>query len=100
MTAIINDRIDVRISKEQKELVKYASSLSGFKNLSEFIVFCISKEAKEIIRDNNNILKSLEDKRVFADAILNYAEPNSSLTKAHSKYEKFIKEQNENRNTK
>ena len=97
MGAIINDRIDVRISREQKELVKYASSLSGFKNLSEFIVFCISKEARQIIKDNNEILKSFEDKKIFANAILNYAEPNSNLTKAHNKYKKFVNEQNENR---
>lgn len=57
MSTTVNDRIDVRISKEQKELVKYASTFNGFKNLSEFVVFCISKEAKQIIKENNNILK-------------------------------------------
>lgn len=61
MSTTVNDRIDVRISKEQKELVKYASTLCGLKNLSEFVVFCISKEAKQIIKENNNILKSLVD---------------------------------------
>ena len=49
MATFINDRIDVRISKEQKELVKYASDLSGFKSLTEFIVFCINKEANKVI---------------------------------------------------
>ncbi|WP_407517571.1 type II toxin-antitoxin system TacA family antitoxin [Elizabethkingia anophelis] len=99
MGAIINDRIDVRISKEQKELVKYASSLSGFKSLSEFIVFCISKESKIIIKENNEILKSLEDKKVFVDAIINPAEPNSKLKQAHKNYVNFLNEPNENRNT-
>ena len=53
MATLINDRIDVRISREQKELVKYASELRGFKSLSEFIVFCINKESSIIIKDNN-----------------------------------------------
>ncbi|MBE8714102.1 type II toxin-antitoxin system TacA family antitoxin [Sphingobacterium hungaricum] len=95
-----NDRIDVRISKEQKELVKYASSLSGFKNLSEFIVFCINKESKKIIKENNEILKSLEDKKIFVNAILNPAEPNEKLKEAHKKFNDFIDEQNENRSSK
>ena len=56
MTKVINDRIDVRISKEQKEFVKYASEIRGFKNLSEFIIFCVNKEANEIILENNLIL--------------------------------------------
>lgn len=90
MNATINDRIDIRISKEQKELIKYASSLSGFKNLSEFIVHCIYKEAKSIIKENNEFLKSLEDKRIFVNAIINPAEPNVKLKQAHEKYVKFL----------
>ena len=46
MATSINDRIDVRISREQKELIKYASELSGFKNLSEFIIFCVKATSK------------------------------------------------------
>ncbi|MBB6004794.1 DUF1778 domain-containing protein [Arcicella rosea] len=92
MGTIINDRIDVRISKEQKEFVKYASEISGFKNLSEFIIYCINKQANEIILENNLILKSLEDKRVFVDAILNPPQPNSKLKRAQLNYKKFIEQ--------
>lgn len=90
MANVINDRIDVRISKEQKEFVKYASEIRGFKNLTEFIIFCVNKEANEIILNNNLILKSLEDKRIFVDALLNPATPNEKLKRAQSNYLKFI----------
>lgn len=86
----INDRIDVRISKEQKELIKSASELSGFKSLTEFIVYTISKEAKRIIEENTMILKSLEDKKIFVETILNPPTPNDKLRKAHLNYQKFI----------
>ncbi len=89
MGTFINDRIDVRISKEQKEFVKYASEISGFKNLSEFVIYCINKQANEIILENNLILKSIEDKRVFVDAILNPPKPNDKLKKAQLNYKKF-----------
>jgi len=44
MATVVNDRIDVRISKEQKELIKFACDLSGFKNLTEFVVFASAKK--------------------------------------------------------
>lgn len=90
MGTLINDRIDVRISKEQKELIKYASDLSGFKSLSEFIIFCVSKEANEIIVEHNQVLKSIEDKKVFLTAILNPPAPNAELKKAQLNYLKFV----------
>lgn len=89
MATSVNDRIDVRISKEQKELVKYASELRGFKSLSEFVVFCINKESSAIIQDHNTILKTIEDKKLFLDAILNPPKPNAKLKKAQLNYQKF-----------
>ena len=91
MATLVSDRIDVRISKEQKELIKYACGLSGFKSLSEFIIFSINKEANEIIVEHNQILKSIEDKRVFMAAILNPPPPNTMLKQAHSNYQQFLK---------
>jgi uncharacterized protein (DUF1778 family) len=101
MAVTVNDRIDVRISKEQKELIKYASELSGFKSLSEFIVFHIQAQANKIIKNNNTILNTIEDKKIFLEALLNPAEPNVALKKARLNYQKF-KDLNgtENRTTK
>lgn len=90
MSTLINDRIDVRISREQKELIKFACDLSGFKSLSEFIVFCVNKEANQIIIENNMVLKSIEDKKVFLNAILNPPAPNAKLKAAQVNYKKFI----------
>jgi len=91
MATIINDRIDVRISKEQKELIKYASELSGFKSLSEFVVFHIQAQANKIIKDSSTVLNTIEDKKIFLEAILNPAEPNDALKKARLNYLKFKK---------
>ena len=82
MATLVKDRIDIRISKQQKELFKYASELRGFKSLSEFVVFCINNEANKIISDNNDMLNSLEDKKIFVNALLNPPVPNDKLKKA------------------
>lgn len=97
MSTILKERIDVRISKEQKEFVKYASELRGFKNLSEFVVYCINSEANNIVKDNNLIVKTLEDKKIFINTILNPPTPNEALKKAQLNYKKF-KGENEPRN--
>lgn len=89
MATIVNDRIDVRISKEQKELFKYASELSGFKSLTEFVVFCIKSEANKIINDNNTMLKSIADKKIFVNALLNPPVPNDKLKEAQTTFKNF-----------
>lgn len=96
MSTIINDRIDVRISREQKELVKYASALRGFKNLSEFIVFCINNEANKIIQENEIVIRTYEGKKIFMDALLNPPPANDKLKRAQMNHAKFIKK-NESR---
>jgi uncharacterized protein (DUF1778 family) len=89
MTAIINDRIDVRISREQKELIKLASEILGFKSLSEFVIYCVRTQANKVILDNNTILKTMEDKKIFVDALLNPPAPNDNLKKAQLNYLKM-----------
>jgi uncharacterized protein (DUF1778 family) len=90
MATLINDRIDVRISREQKELIKYASALRGFKNVSEFIVTFVTNEANKIVSENNNILSTLEDKKIFIEAILNPPMANDKLKNAQLKHSKLI----------
>lgn len=90
MATTASDRIDVRVSKEQKDIIKYACELSGFKSLTEFVVFCINKEANKIIIENNQILKSIEDKKIFINTILSPPKPNAKLRKAQSNYTKFL----------
>jgi uncharacterized protein (DUF1778 family) len=89
MALPVKDRIDVRISKEQKDFVKYASELRGFKNLSEFVIHCINTEATKIVMENDLVVKTMEDKRIFLNTILNPPAPNNQLRKAQLRYQKF-----------
>lgn len=101
MAAVSNDRIDIRINSSQKELIKYAAEIKGFKSVSEFVVYCVNTEATKIISENSKVLNTLEDKKIFLDAILNPSKPNSELKNAQLNYKKFM-EANEfnNRETK
>jgi uncharacterized protein (DUF1778 family) len=99
MAVISNDRIDIRINSSQKELIKYAAELKGFKSVSEFVVYCANTEATKIITENSKILNTIEDKKIFLNKILNPPKANSELKKAQLKYKKFI-EANEFKNRK
>ena len=90
MSAVINDRIDIRISKENKDLIKYAAELSGFKSVSEFIVSLAKNEAKRIIEEENRLLKSIDDKVHFVETLLNPPAPNKGLKSALEKYEDLL----------
>ena len=90
MASLSNDRIDIRINSSQKELIKYASELRGFKSVSEFVVYCINTEAAKIISENSKVLNTIEDKKIFLQAILNPPKPNAELKKAQANYKKFI----------
>lgn len=90
MASLSNDRIDIRINSSQKELIKYASELRGFKSVSEFVVYCINTEAAKIISENSKVLNTIKDKKIFLEAILNPPKPNAELKKAQANYKKFI----------
>lgn len=92
MATQVNDRIDVRISTEQKELFRRASAIGGFKNLTEFVVYCVNKESKSLLIEESQILKNEEDKRIFFNALLNPPSPNARLKQARLTYLKIKSE--------
>ncbi len=63
-------RIDVRISKEEKDLYENAKDLSGARSLSEFVRHVLHKEAKAIIEERKRILASERDKEIFFSALM------------------------------
>lgn len=90
MATLATDRIDIRISKENKELIKYAAEISGFKTVSEFIVSLAKNEAKRIIEEETKLLKSMEDKVLFVETLLNAPAPNKALKSALDSYNDLL----------
>lgn len=86
MATRINDRIDVRISKENKELIKHAAEISGFKSISDFIVYMTINEAQRMMEDEAQIVKSIEDKILIVETLLNPPAPNQELKSALDQY--------------
>jgi len=89
MKATSNARFDARLSKEQKEYLEYAASLSGFKSLSEFVLYAAQQKANQIIEQNQIVLKTRRDQEIFLKAITDDQSPNDKLKDTYEGYKKF-----------
>jgi len=83
-------RFDARLSKEQKLFFEKAATLGGFRSLTDFVILTVQEKAKEIIQENEQILASEKDSRIFFDAITNSKKPSKSLKNALKAYNEFV----------
>ena len=85
-------RFDTRLPLEQKQFFERAAILGGYRNLTDFVLAAVQKQAKEIIEEREQILASEKDKEVFFDALINPPKPNKDLLSAKDEYDKLISE--------
>jgi uncharacterized protein (DUF1778 family) len=81
------ERLEARISAEQKELFQRAANIQGRK-LTEFIIDSAREKAECIVRDQELIYLSARDRKVFIDALLAVSSPNERLRTAADRYRK------------
>lgn len=84
------DRIEIRTSKGERKQFEEAAYLSGM-NLSEFLRRTALDKSYEIIRKNNSIILSNEDRDAFLNALENPPEPNKKLKQAIKHHNRLIK---------
>lgn len=81
-----DERIELRVSSTDKQIFKRAQKLSGDKSFSSFIVRIVKKKAEEIVAENDKIIITEKDRKVFFDAVFSNSEPNQSLISAAKRY--------------
>ena len=87
----VKTRFDARLTVEQKTKFEKASKLAGFKNLSEFVITTVNKEAEDIIEKNERIIVSKRDSEIFFNALMNPKEPNQNLKDAYEEFKFLLK---------
>lgn len=95
MNAVVSkkgeNRVEFRVSNEDKELFEYAKQIKGFKTFSEFARYVITKEAKAIVKEENKILVSKRDKELFFNVLMGEEHrPNESLLAAIKFHDELI----------
>lgn len=84
------ERIELRVSSEDKKIFKRAQKLSGDKSFSSFIVRVVKKQAEEIVANNDRILATERDRQVFFDAVFKDSKPHPNLIEAAKRYQSKI----------
>ena len=86
-----SERIEFRVSKEEKKLFEYARSLKGFTSFSDFARRAIRKEAMAILEAEKSILISKRDKEIFFNALMGTEEkPNDALISAIKFHDEIV----------
>lgn len=73
-----NDRLDLRLTREQKSEIERAASISG-RSVTDFSVSVLVSEAAEVIRQERDLAMSLEAWEAFNQAIERPAQPVAGL---------------------
>jgi uncharacterized protein (DUF1778 family) len=79
------ERLEARITPEQKELLQQAAALEGT-SLTDFVVRSAQRAAEQSIRDHAALLLSARESQAFVEALLNPPAPNAALRAAADHY--------------
>ncbi len=80
-TAARTERLDARVSREEKEMIETAANLRGT-SFSDFVRMVTKEAALKTIREHEVLTLSEESRRVFVEALLDPPKPNAKLIAA------------------
>jgi uncharacterized protein (DUF1778 family) len=84
-----NERLEARISHNQKALFQRAAELQG-RTLTDFVVSSVHEAAVRTIEEMQTIRLNAEDSRTFARALLKPRAPSEKLRAAARRYMDMI----------
>jgi uncharacterized protein (DUF1778 family) len=79
------ERIEARVSKEQKQLLVRAASLEG-RSLSDFVIASAQEAARQTVRNHELLILGTQDQQAFVEALLDDAPPGARLRDAAQHY--------------
>ena len=88
-SATRSERLDARVSPEEKETIETAANLRGI-SYSDFIRMAVKEAALSTIREHEVLTLSQESRAVFIDALLNPPTPNRKALAAAKRFKKEI----------
>jgi uncharacterized protein (DUF1778 family) len=71
-----NERLDARVTREEKEMIEIAANLRGT-SASDFVRMATREAALQIIREHEVLTLNERAKQIFVEALLNPPKPNA-----------------------
>jgi uncharacterized protein (DUF1778 family) len=87
MAVTLEARLDVRLSRQLKELIQEAAELTG-QSLTDFAVSTLTETARRIVQQNSMTVLSNRDRDVFLALLDADDPPNEALRKAAKRFRK------------
>lgn len=79
------ERLEARVTAEQKELIERAAALEG-RSITDFVLTSVQDAAKRAIAEHEVIRLSVRDSQAFVDALLNPREPGKRMRERAATY--------------
>ena len=83
------ERLEARLTREQKELLLQAAELEG-RTLTDFVVSSAQAAALRTIQEHTLITLTKRDSEAFVEALLNPPEPEGALLAAALRYKQSM----------
>lgn len=80
------ERLEARISREQKQLFQRAATLTG-RSLTDFVVSSVQEVARRTIQEHEILSLGRSDQEIFVRALLSPPAPNKKLRRAAQVYQ-------------
>jgi uncharacterized protein (DUF1778 family) len=84
-TSAKSERLEARITREQKELLLRAAELRGL-SLTDFLIDSAHRAAEATIREHTIMTLTGRDSSLFVEALLHPSTPNPTLRAAFAHY--------------
>src|SRR5437764_3999265 len=81
------ERLDARVTREEKELIESAAKLRGTSS-SDFVRMAIREAALKTIREYESLTLAENSRKVFVEALLNPTQPNEKARAAAQRYKR------------
>jgi len=83
------ERLEARVTREQKRIIERAAELRGT-SVTEFVVVSAQQAATKTIKDFETLRLRGEAREVFVNALLNPPAPNAAAKAAARRYEQRL----------
>ena len=82
-------RLEVRVTSENKRLIKRAAEIEG-RSITDFVVDALASAAIQVIQDHDTLRLADRDREVFVEAMLRPPTSNQRLREASQRYRKIF----------
>lgn len=79
------ERLEARVTAEQKALIEHAAAIQG-RSMTDFVLASVQEAARRAIEEHGIVTLSVRESRAFVEAMLNPPAPGPGLREAAARY--------------